>query len=92
MRIDEISKYTMLAAEKGFIKLVLRPLSDMTEEEWVETCRRQQWATGSPKFLNEGTVMMMNIKPDCFTYLLSHGFDIFGLIEENLAINKTTIK
>lgn len=54
-----------------FCKLLLRPLSDMTDEEMDEV-----WYGPSERT----------------RYLLSKGFDLFGLIEAGLAIDATTLK
>lgn len=63
------------------IKLILRPLSDMTEEEdQIEL----------PKH-NRGEFIDMHWYPEGYVWLLSKGFDLFGLIDEGLAINKTTL-
>ena len=69
-------------------KLVLRPLWDMTEEEKKQI-----------DFFKE---IMLDIKPqdtDMFIMcakisqeLLKQGFDLFGLIDAGLAIDKTTLK
>lgn len=58
------------------IKLILRPLSDMTEDEKTE-----EYKIGLDPGIEEQ-----------FRWLLSKGFDLFGLIEAGLAIDKTTLK
>lgn len=67
------------------IKPILRPLSDMTEEEF-----KAAGLVTHPKHWKEH-IANYSFQIRTITYLLSRGFDIFGLIEENLAINKTTI-
>ena len=57
------------------LKPILRPLSDMTLEERKESYRLKD-------DLGIGTV-------ELFRWLLSKGFDLFGLIEAGLAIDKT---
>lgn len=63
------------------IKLILRPLSDMTEHE-AEFQSQAAW-DGKP------TIIM---NAEITKYLLSCSFDLFNLIENNLAIDKTQIK
>jgi hypothetical protein len=66
------------------VKPILRPLSGMTEEENAEAkqfYRSNKWG--------EQTLESMAA---ISAYLLSKHFDLFGLIEANLAIDKTTLK
>jgi hypothetical protein len=69
--------------------LILRPLSDMTDEEMDEV-----WYSHEPK-----NVLVMDYKNNSMSrkvalcsertrYLLSKGFDLFGLIDSGLAIDK----
>lgn len=71
-------------AHRDDIKIFLRPLSDMTDEEketeiianpWHTTHRQKQAYREAERTL----------------YLLSKHFDLFGLIDAGLAIDKTTI-
>ena len=63
------------------IKLILRSLSDMTEEEdQIEFPQN-----------NRGEFIDMHWYPDGYIWLLSKGFDLFNLIEENLAIDKNSL-
>lgn len=100
------------------IKLLLRPLSDMTEEEKVEfihlkfrsimgnidrTFVTKIHPTESPNIISfsfyksvgcgaeagSRTYYINQSDPEQFQYLLSRGFDLFGLIEAGLAIDKT---
>jgi hypothetical protein len=67
----------------GGYKPILRPLSSMTEEE----CFKLDWSylhTSGEKIDHEPE----NLNPDEIIYLLSKGFDLFGLIESGLAIEK----
>jgi hypothetical protein len=64
-------------------KLLLRPLSDMTEEE-KENIQGTDWG-----FLE--TNYDWEFSPETFIYLLSKYFDLFGLIEAGLAIDKTKL-
>lgn len=67
--------------ESNKVKLILRPLNSMTEEEDTEVLELNNWVQFDydRKFNT----------PECFKYLLSKGFDLFGLIESGLAIEKT---
>lgn len=84
------------------LKLILRPLSDMTEEEVNECWNRLDWSENittpanrrrllNDEFLDSdegreaGWFSFCKILP----YLLSKSFDLFGLIESGLAIDKT---
>lgn len=58
------------------VKLLLRPLSDMTEEE------KKEYGKGK-SFIN-----VQYLSPADFMYLLLRHFDVFGLIESGLAIDK----
>ncbi len=63
------------------VKPILRPLSDMTEEDEEVTGLNPTYEFGHHVF-----------SPDEFLYFISKAFDIFGLIDEGLAIDKTTLK
>lgn len=85
-RID-CEKYT---PPDGDVKLVLRPLSDMTEEE-------KDWLDEHENFVNNykqnaESELIIEWDAEKTSYLLSKHFDLFGLIEAGLAIDKTTIK
>lgn len=76
--------------KKSACKPVLRPLSDMTEEERTELICTD---------IDEYKPLKIKLKvgdyyPESkrFIYLLSKHFDLFGLIESGLAIDKTTLK
>lgn len=56
-------------------KLLLRPLSDISDEERVEYKKTK-------KYYSQDC-------PESFRYLLSKGFDLFGLIEAGLAVDST---
>lgn len=68
------------------LKPILRPLSDMTEEEQQEMLRLHRFAESKLLPWFHDTYF------ECIHYLLSKHFDLFGLIESGLAIDKTTIK
>lgn len=75
------------------IKLILRPLSDMTDQEMDEV-----WYGHEPKnvlvmdYKNSGITRKVALCSERTRYLLSKGFDLFGLIAAGLAIDKTLIK
>lgn len=81
--MDSIPEFTI----PGGIKLILRSLSDMTEEEL-------HFINMSKLELNHAISQKTNASfyTTEFIYFLSKGFDLFNLIEEGLAIDKTTLK
>lgn len=74
------------------IRLVLRPLSSMTEEEksHIEDIHGSVFG-GAFKGHGKGFAMLA-LEAESTRYLLSKGFDLFKLIEAGLAIDATTIK
>lgn len=85
------------------VKLILRPLSDMTQEEGrkyvelrgYEAINSVTILAGGIEFTHPGMntyISFENNKPEQFAFLLSNGFDIFGLIEAGLAVSKTETK
>lgn len=67
--------------QMDLIKPILRPFpSDMTEDDEEET--------GLNKFYEYGHHTLAPLE---FVYLLSQGFDLFGLIKAGLAIDKTKL-
>ncbi len=66
-------------------KPILRPLTDMTEEESLK------WAEMKERFWNDKLMSVFNTA-ELIHWLLSKHFDIFNLINEELAIDKTTLK
>jgi hypothetical protein len=78
--------YTLLHDWDGWlerIKPILRKLSSMTEEEFQHMIN-EGWI-GAPTFTNWTKIVY---KPEQFRYLLAKGFDLFGLIDSGLAIEK----
>lgn len=75
------------------IKPILRPLSDMTEEEakecyfLIHNCK----ATDSPFDTLQYIISALEDETSSKVWLwaIKKGFDVFGLIEAGLAINKT---
>jgi hypothetical protein len=74
------------------IKPILRPLSSMTEEEMKE-CGNLDYDFSDEPELNQWDWREFDtlISANQFHYLLSRHFDLFGLIEAGLAIDKTTL-
>ncbi len=88
-------------------KPILRPLSSMTQDEVFHLFSFDPDSKGeiptrgniTDNFIQceygRGRTIWMHASrflPSQFTYLLSLGFDLFGLIESGLAIDSTTIK
>ena len=86
------------------IKPILRPLSDMTEEEARDLCQivdgdeSEQVAENSAlKYFRQreewygARIYLLLGKPNAWRYLLSKYFDLFGWIPAGLAIDKTKI-
>lgn len=72
------------------LKPILRPLSDMTEEEFDYMFFKQPgYVSIESKALVD---KRFDISPHQVAFLLSKGFDLFGLIEAGLAIDRTTLK
>jgi hypothetical protein len=71
------------------IKPILRPLSDMTEEESKEI---GFWGVWHDVEFNALAWDDVHWSPEDFRILLSHHFDLFNLIPEGLAIDACTLK
>lgn len=69
------------------IKPLLRPLDSMTEDEMDDVCRYTRDAQRTIGF--RFSVGIEFIQPDLFNYFLKQGFDLFGLIPNGEAIDKT---
>ena len=87
--------YTMLDSA-DWIKPILRPLSTMTDEEKVEVCEIANLMTAE-HFIDavlDGRPynLRWNTCSELFRYLLSRGFDLFGLINEGLAFDATELE
>lgn len=67
------------------VKPILHHLRDMTEAQFIELAKLQK------RGLLNG-VDIDALEAEQFRYLLSKHFDLFGLIESGLAIDKTTLK
>lgn len=105
-----LKPYTLYEIQRGVyrnFKPILRPLSDMTEEEAKELLTIQYWRPGqSPIYERHSDICIDfyfyydgkknytqldwdSLNSQSFRYLLKQGFDVFNLIGENLAIDKT---
>lgn len=77
------------------IKPILRPLSDMTEEEAdyiIEHTKLKEVSMGrSEKEFAINIAERWTANADVLAWLLSKHFDLFNLIPEGLAIDKSTI-
>lgn len=78
------------------LKPILRPLSDMTEEEKTEYKAKFNGmeSTNILPEIRAGRLINFHLNsksPFEVAFLLSKGFDLFGLIEAGLAIDKTKI-
>lgn len=86
------------------VQLILRPLSSMTEDEakefsgcpndWririIEGRYIDCWPDGDAKSMV--TIELDEINAEQFRFLLSKGFDLFGLIDSAIAVNAETLK
>lgn len=68
------------------VRPILRPLSSMTEEEQEHLDSLNNIDRGTIKHYKN--VGILEVRPNEFLYLLSRGFDLFGLIDSGLAIEK----
>lgn len=76
-----------------WIKPILRPLSSMVHEE-LQECGNMIYDFSNDPELNDHKWQDFEIclAPEQFKWLLSKHFDLFGLIESGLAIDKTKIE
>lgn len=75
--------------EEGYCVLedvfpILRPLSDMTEEEYKQV---EQWQI----YQGEITASFALSCAECTAWMLKQNFDVFNLIKDGLAIDKATL-
>lgn len=85
------------------VELILRPLSDMTKEEAKEIAAVYTGYTINWVHIKDGQIIFNYYEgdevqenvfdigysnPEGFLYMLSRGFDLFGLIDAGLAIDK----
>lgn len=68
------------------LKPILRPLSDMTEEEEKEMFATQD----DVKLEGFPQILLKADSGETFRYMLSKGFDLFDLIDAGLAIKKSS--
>jgi hypothetical protein len=74
------------------VKLLLRRLSSMSEKELQECGNMVYDFSDDPELNNHKPQDFEICAPEQFHYLLSKGFDLFGLIDSGLAIDKETIQ
>lgn len=72
------------------LRLILRPLSDMTTAEYHEYVRLELNATTTAKEAHE--IQSRVFSPRTVIYMISRGFDVFGLIDSGEAIDATTLE
>lgn len=75
-------------------KPLLRPLSEMTVNEGRELDNIQRLSKKQGRLLltnTNGWEVIQSGAPEGFRFLLNRGFDLFGLIEAGLAIDKTKV-
>jgi hypothetical protein len=84
--------YFIEPTTKAEIKPILRPLSDMTEEEMQE-CGNMEYDFSDDPDLNkwEPKDFEIGLSPRQFAWLLSKHFDLFDLIPDGLALDKSTL-
>lgn len=85
----------------SYCKPILRPLSDLTKEKYFEMTGKSEKEDFALYFTNSGFYKQGYTSRTYETYeslpyyhileLLENHFDIYGLIENNLAIDKNTI-
>jgi hypothetical protein len=106
-RLITLSLLQKSEQEFASITPILRPLSDMTEEEKINLFTL---SFGNHRFTHFGYdpieciiladkderirvgLSVNSMSADAFRFCLARGFDLFGLIEDGLAIDKTTLK
>ncbi len=77
------------------IKPILRQLSDMTEEEMNHIAIKLKAGTANVpmlKWKHNSPFTSFRLTPEIIHYLLSKGFDLFGLCEAGLAIDTKTVQ
>ncbi len=103
-----IDSVLIASVEQGLyvVKPILRPLSDMTEDEArnvykittgedypANDAKSEVFAVQDEEFLSaQMEIGAMMGQPAVWRYLLSRHFDLFGWIESGLAIDKTKIE
>lgn len=80
---DSVDYSVNMRKAKDF-KLLLRPLSSMTEEEQGKMLSNH----GVSLMQSHGDIIMNS---ETTRYLLSQSFDLFGLIDSGLALDKTKL-
>ncbi len=75
----------------SWIKPLLRPLSDMSSGEEIEYKKLSKIPMDNLNNEELRKKDCMRVEAQATAYLLKQGFDLFGLIEDNIAIDKTTL-
>jgi len=78
-------------------KIILRPLSDLTKDEDFYESFMDEFSTNDNNldYLCESKrdiTKYSELGYNCIMFLIEHHFDVFGLIEKGLAIDKNTVK
>jgi hypothetical protein len=89
-------------SDRADIKLVLRRLEDMTEEEareflkhavpGAEYISQNEWGVIWKSQDSRSEIFYLFGPPAGFHYLLTHHFDLFNLIDAGLAVDEKTVK
>lgn len=83
---DDNSRYRETKVNPDEVKPILRPLSDMTDEEINE------YKVLKPEYTSiTDKKTLIKVDARSIKYLVSKHFDIFGWIEKGLAIDKTKL-
>lgn len=80
-----LTAYHMEFQDHDTVKLILRPLSSMTEEELAEV---ERLLPPDETIDADDTIEMLRHGAEVTRYLLSKHFDLFNLIPDNLAIDE----
>jgi thiol-disulfide isomerase/thioredoxin len=90
-KVVKMDAHTVAFFSPDFIKPILRPLSDMTEEEFKDVAHLKYTLPEDEiqQIVKERRIDLLETSSTVFVYLLSKHFDLFRLIEAGLAIDKT---
>ena len=80
----KLSAYHIEFQDDDTIKPILRPLLDMDGNEQIEYAKLTKLVTDGVH-----SVQIRIDTPESFLWKLSKGFDLFGLIEDGLVIDKS---
>lgn len=82
----------IMSGECELQSIELHPLSDMTEEEMDEVWNMEEPQNVLTMDYKSGQRRRVALCSERTAFLLSRGFDLFGLIDSGLAIDKTKLK